>query len=153
MSSIREQIDAALRQARIARDGPTKTVIGMLKSKVLTELKSGKGKEETDELWRTVIAAYAKQVTKAIPELQKAGERGAEAVAESRFELEFCQQFLPKKLDEAATEALVRNAVTESGISDPKLMGKLMGLLMKGHRDELDGDLTRQIVLRVLTET
>ncbi len=151
MSSIHDQIEATLRKARLERDGPTKNVIGMIKSKVLIELKSGKGQEETDELWLAMIAAYAKQVSKSIPELEKAGERGAEAVAAARFELRFCEGFLPKKLDEPATEKLVRQIAGEQGIDDPKLMGKLMGLLMKNHRDELDGDLARKIVQRVLS--
>ena len=150
MASLREQIDAAFRKARLDRDEPTKNVISMLKNKVLTELKSGSGAEETDELWLKTIAAYAKQVQKAIPELQKAGERGADAVAEARFELEFCQQFLPKKLDEAATEQLIRDLAAEHGLSAPSDMGKLMGLLMRQHRDQVDGALARTLAQRVL---
>jgi uncharacterized protein YqeY len=152
MTSIHDQIEATLRTARLARDTPTKTVLGMLKAKVLNELKSGKVAEETDELWLATISAYAKQLNKSIPELEKGGERSAHLVAEANFELEFCQGFLPTKLDEAATEKLVRDLATEHSISDPKLMGKLMGLLMKNHKDEIDGDLTRKIVQRVLGE-
>ena len=150
-NSIREQMDARLRQARVDRDEPTRNVIGMLKNKVLTELKAGKGAEENDELWLKTIAAYAKQVQKAIPELEKAGERGKEAVEEARFELAFCGEFLPNKLDEAATEELVRKVLAENDITDMKMMGKAMGVLMKSHRDELDGDLARKLVQKVLS--
>ena len=150
--SLREDLEARLRQARKDRDERTKNVINLLKNKVLTILKSGKGVEESDELWLETLAAYAKQVQKAIPEFEKAGERGKEAVEEARFELEFCQQFLPSKLDESATEALVRKLVEEHGINSPKMMGKLMGLLMKGHKDELDGTLARTVAQRVLNE-
>ena len=151
--TIAQQIEARLRQARKDRNEPTKNVIGMLKNKVLVQLKSGKDVAEDDALWLSTIAAYAKQVKKAIPELEKAGERGAEAVAEAKFELAFCEQFLPSKLDEAGTEALVRKLAAEHGISDPKMMGKLMGLLMKSHKDEVDGQLARQVAQRVLSES
>jgi len=147
---IREDIEARLRQARKDRDERTKNIINMLKNKVLTELKSGSGAVESDELWLQVIANYAKQVTKAIPEFEKAGERGTEALDEARFELAFCQQFLPTKLDEAQTEALVRKLVAEHGIEGPKQMGKLMGLLMKDHKDQLDGGITKTVAQRVL---
>lgn len=147
---LRDDIEARLRQARKDRDERTKNVINQLKNKVLMELKSGSGATDNDELWLRLIAAYAKQVQKAIPEFEKAGERGAEALEEARFELAFCEQFLPSKLDEAATEALVRELVTQHGIDSPKQMGKLMGLLMKGHKDEIDGTLARQIAQRVL---
>ena len=151
--TIAQQIEARLRQARKDRDEPTKNVIGMLKNKVLVQLKSGKEVAEDDTLWLDTIAAYAKQVKKAIPELEKAGERGTEAVAEAKFELTFCEQFLPSKLDEAGTEALVRKIADDNGITDPKMMGKLMGLLMKNHKDEVDGQLARQVAQRVLSES
>ena len=150
MSSIKEQIDAAFRQARLDRDERAKNVISMLKTAVLMELKSGKGAEENDALWLKNIAAYAKKVSKAIPEFEGLGERGQEALEEARFELEFCEQFLPKKLDAEATEALVRKIAAEHSIDDPKMMGKLMGLLMRGHKDELDGDLARKAAQKVL---
>src|SRR5690606_12532676 len=124
----------------------------MLKNKVLTELKSGSGVVEDDALWLQVIAGYAKQVAKAIPEFEKAGERGQEALDEARFELAYCEQFMPSKLDEAQTEALQRRLLCEHGISGPAQMGKLMGLMMKGHKDELDGTLARTVAQRVLTE-
>ena len=148
--AIREEIDARLRQARKDRDEATRNVIGMLKNKVLSELKSGSGREEDDELWKQVIAAYAKQLKKAIPEFDKAGDRGTEAKAEAEFELGFCEQFLPKKLDEAATEALVRKLATDNDITSPQQMGKLMGLIMKSHKDEVDGGLVRSVATRIL---
>lgn len=151
--SIREQIDARFKQARLDRDEPSKNVIGMLKSKVQVELKSGKAAEENDELWTRVLASYAKQLRKSIAEFEKLGERAAEALAEARFELGFCEAFLPKKLDEAATEALVRKIAAEQGVDDPKQMGKLMGALMRDHKDELDGELTRAVVQRVLAQS
>ncbi len=149
---IKDEIDARLKQARRDRDEPTLNVIGMLKNKVLTELKSGSGAVENDELWLAVLAAYVKQLRKSIPEFEKAGERGQQALAEVQFELRFCEQFLPSKLDEAATEALVRRIVAEQNLADQgtKASGKLMGLLMKQHKDELDSELTRTVVARVL---
>lgn len=149
--TIREQIDAKLRQARIDRDERTKNVIGMLKNKVLTELKAGSGAVEDDALWLDAIAAYAKQVGKAIGELEKAGERAAEALDEARFELAFCGGFLPSKLDEAQTEALVRRVVGDPQLADAKQMGRLMGALMKEHKDQLDGEIARRVAQRVLS--
>jgi hypothetical protein len=147
---IKAQIDKAFRKARLERDEATKTVIGMLKSKVLLELKSGSGVQETDDLWMQVVAAYAKQVRKTIEELEGLGPQAAAALAEARFELGFCEQFLPKRLDAAATEALVRKLAADNGITDKKQMGRLMGLIMKNHKDEVDGDLARKAAEAVL---
>jgi len=150
-TGIKAQIDQAFRQARLGRDEPTKMVIGMLKNKVLTELKSGSGAVENDELWLASIAAYSKQVRKTIAELEPLGPQAAPALAEARFELEFCEQFLPKKLDADATDALVRKLAEDNGITDKKQIGRLMGLIMKNHRDEVDGDLARLAAEKALS--
>jgi uncharacterized protein YqeY len=147
---IKAQIDAAFRKARLERDEPTKLVIGMLKSKVLLELKPGSGVTD-DELWLRNVAAYAKQVRKTMAELEPLGAQAAEALAEARFELAFCERFLPTKLDAAATDALVRKLAADNGITDKKQMGKLMGLIMKNHKDEVDGDLARAAAESVLS--
>lgn len=149
--SIREQIEAKLREARLARDERTKNVIGMLKNKVLVELKSGSGAEESDALWLDTLKSYVKQTRKALPEYEKAGERGQPLLEEARFEIAFCEQFLPSRLDEAATEALVRKFAAEQNVSDPKQVGKLVGVIMKSHKDEVDADLLKQIATRVLS--
>jgi uncharacterized protein YqeY len=148
--AIRDEIDAKLRQARIDKDERTRNVIGMLKNKVLLELKSGKDRKEDDELWKEQLAAYGKQLQKAIPEFEKAGERGNEAKAEAEWELAFCNQFLPSKLDEAATEALVRKIAADNGITSAREMGKLMGLIMKSHKDEVDGGIVKKVAAKVL---
>jgi uncharacterized protein len=148
--AIRDEIEARLKQARRDRDERTKNVIAMVKNKVLMELKSGSGRAEDDALWMEVLAAYAKQLRKALPELRKAGDRGIEASEETEFELAFCEGFLPQKLDEAGTEALVRKVAAEHGIADSTALGKLMGILMKEHRDTLDGQLARAVASRVL---
>ena len=147
---IKEQIEAKLREARIARDERARNVIGMLKSKVMVELKSGAGATETDELWLDTIKAYAKQMRKALPDYEKAGDRGVELLEEAKYEIEFCEQFLPRKLDEAATVAIVREVAATHGISGPKMIGKLLGLVLKDHKDQIDGDLLRQVAQREL---
>jgi uncharacterized protein YqeY len=98
-----------------------------------------------------MIAAYAKQSRKTVNELEGLGDKAADALEEARFELAFCEQFLPKKLDAEATDALVRKLAEDNGITDKKQMGRLMGLIMKNHRDEVEGDLARQAAEKVLS--
>ncbi|HEY8378908.1 MAG TPA: GatB/YqeY domain-containing protein [Nannocystis sp.] len=149
--SVKDQIEAKLREARLARDEATKNVIGMLKSKVLLELKSGSGVEENDALWLDVLKSYSKQLKKTIAEYEKLGERGQQLLDEARFELAFCEQFLPSRLGEAETEALVRATAQEANITDPKQVGKLVGMVMKSHKDQVDPDLVKQVATRVLS--
>lgn len=149
--SIRQQLEDQLRTARKQRDEATKNIIAMLKNKMLMELKSGSGRVENDELWLELIQSYAKQVQKAIEEFEKAGERGKEHLEEARFELAFCQGFLPQKLSLEQTTELVRQIAEEQKITDKKQVGRLVGLVIKQHREQVDANLVRQAAESLLS--
>ena len=71
---LEAELDERLRQAIKARDTRTADVVRMLKTR-LQERRTAKGfaGEVDDALVRDVIAAYKKQLQKAIPEFEKAG--------------------------------------------------------------------------------
>ena len=81
-----------------------------------------------------VIGAYRKLFQKAVVEYNKAGEKGAEQTAKLRFEIAFCEGYLPKGLDDAAVRALVRERIGALGIADAKQAGRLVGDIMKTHK-------------------
>ena len=85
-----------------------------------------------------MIGAYRKQLQKALPEFEKAGDRAASQVAQIRFEVGFCERYLPKGLDEAAVQALVRARLGALGITDAKQVGRLVGDIMKTHKGQVD---------------
>lgn len=142
---LEAELDERLRQAIKARDTRTADVVRMLKTR-LQERRTAKGfaGEVDDALVRDVIAAYRKQLQKAIPEFEKAGERGRAQIAQLRFETEFCERYLPGGLDETALRALVRDRITALAITDPKQVGRLVGDIMKTHKGQVEaGDVKR----------
>ena len=142
---LEAELDERLRQAIKARDTRTADVVRMLKTR-LQERRTAKGfaGEVDDALVRDVIAAYKKQLQKAIPEFEKAGERGRAQIAQLRSEAEFCERYLPRGLDEAALRALVRERLTALAITDPKQIGRLVGDIMKTHKGQVEaGDVKR----------
>src|SRR6266850_2631822 len=84
-----------------------------------------------DALVLDVIGAYRKQLQKALAEFEKVGERGAAHVAQLRFELEFCERYLPKGMDESALRTLVRERLDALKIADAKQVGRLVGDVLK----------------------
>ncbi|CAM9157313.1 unnamed protein product, partial [Phaeothamnion confervicola] len=52
--------------------------------------------------------------------------------------------------EEATTRQWVEAAVASTGAKGPSDIGKVMGVLMKAHRDEMDGKLAQRIVQEVL---
>ncbi|MGH7375071.1 MAG: GatB/YqeY domain-containing protein, partial [Candidatus Rokuibacteriota bacterium] len=88
--------------------------------------------------------AYRKLLQKAVTEYDKAGERGAAQAAQLRFEIEFCERYLPRTMDDASVRALVKERIAALGISDPKQAGRLVGDIMKTHKGQVEaGDVKR----------
>ena len=143
--SLEQTLTDTLTQAIRARDSRVAAVVRMLKSRI-TERRTAKGftGEVDDPLVLDVIGAYRKSLQKALPDYEKAGERGQAQVAQLRFEIEFCERFLPRGLDDAALRALVRERLSALAITDAKQVGRLLGDIMKTHKGQVEaGDVKR----------
>ena len=142
---LEQTLDQTLTQAIKEKDTRTADVLRMLKTK-LTERRTAKGFAGAvdDALVLDVIGAYRKQLQKALAEFEKVGERGAAQAAQLRFEIAFCERFLPRGMDEAALRALVRERVGTLGVTDAKQVGRLVGDIMKTHKGQVEaGDVKR----------
>jgi uncharacterized protein YqeY len=71
-------------------------------------------------------------------EAYRAGARAELAEAEER-EAEIIQAYLPEQLSDQELDAIVGDAVAESGASSPKETGKVMALVMPKVRGRADG--------------
>jgi uncharacterized protein YqeY len=143
--ALEQTLTDALTQAIKAKDTNTANVVRMLKTRI-QERRTAKGfsGEVDDALVLDVMGAYRKQLQKAIGEFEKVGERGAAPAAALRFEIEFCERYLPKSMDEAAVRALVKERIGALGITDAKQAGRLVGDIMKTHKGQLEaGDVKR----------
>jgi uncharacterized protein YqeY len=143
--ALEQDINERLTRAIKDKDLRTADVIRMVKAR-LQERRTAKGFSGTvdDALVLDVIGAYRKQLQKALAEYEKIGDRGAEQVAQLRFEIGLCEGYLPKGLDEAALRALVRERMQALGVTDPKQVGRLVGDVMKTHKGQVEaGDVKR----------
>jgi uncharacterized protein len=151
--ALEQTLNDALTQAIKAKDTRTADVLRMLKTKV-QERRTAKGFAGVvdDALVLDVISAYRKLVQKALAEYEKVGERGAGQAAQLRFEIEFCERYLPKTMDDAAVRALVRERIGTLGISDPKQAGRLVGDIMKTHKGQVEAGDVRRVAEELLRE-
>jgi uncharacterized protein len=143
--ALEQTLNETLTQAIRTKDTRTANVVRMLKTK-LQERRTAKGAsgDVDDALVLDVIGAYRKQLQKALAEFEKAGERGAAQAADLRFEIAFCEGYLPKTMDDEAVRALVRDRIGALSISDPKQAGRLIGDIMKTHKGQVEaGDVKR----------
>ena len=143
--ALEQQLNDTLKQAIKDKDLKTADVVRMLKTKLM-ERRTAKGfaGEVDDALVRDVIGAYRKQLQKAIGEFEKAGARGQDQITQLRFEIEFCERYLPRGLADDALRALVRERLDALHITDAKQVGRLVGDIMKTHKGQVEaGDVKR----------
>jgi len=143
--SLETTLNETLTRAIREKDTRVADVVRMLKSR-LTERRTAKGFNGTvnDALVLDVISAYRKSLQKALPDYEKAGERGAAQAAQLRFEIEFCERFLPRGMDDAALRTLVRERLAALNVTDPRQVGRVVGDVMKTHKGQVEaGDVKR----------
>jgi len=122
--ALEQTLNDTLTQAIKAKDTRTADVVRMLKTKV-QERRTAKGFAGTvdDALVLDVIGAYRKLLQKALAEYEKVGERGASQAAQLRFEIDFCERYLPKGMDDAAVRGVGTGSETLESISVAVIVG------------------------------
>ena len=148
---LEQQLNDTLKQAMKDKDQATSDVVRMIKTKIM-ERRTAKGFSGVvdDALIVDVIAAYRKQLQKAVEEFEKVGEKGKEQADQLRFEVQFCERFLPKQLDAAALQALVKERMAALGVTDAKMFGKLLGDIMKTHKGLVEANDIKRVAEEIL---
>ncbi|HEX7787787.1 MAG TPA: GatB/YqeY domain-containing protein [Methylomirabilota bacterium] len=150
--ALQEALNETLTRAIRAKDTRTANVVRMLKTKI-QERRTAKGAsgEVDDALVLDVIGAYRKQLQKALAEFEKAGERGVAQAEDLRFEIAFCEGYLPRTMDQDAVRALVRERIGALGLTDPRQAGRLVGDIMKTHKGQVEAGEVKRIADELLS--
>lgn len=149
--SLEEDLRARLTSAIKAKDLKTANVVRMLNTKIMERRTAADFKGTVDDaMIRDVIAAYKKSLDKARAEFVAVGEKGQGHVADLDFEIAFCQAFLPRQMDREQATTAVRAAIAETGATDLKMAGRVVGAVMKKHKGEVDAGLAKEIAEQLL---
>lgn len=144
--SIQQELAEELRVAMKARDSATTNVIRQVETEIAVAKAAPGFKGEVDDaLYKKTIASYVKKMDKARQEFEALGDRGTDQAAKLAFEVKYLSRWMPKLLGEDETRDIVRTAIAELGVDDPKMVGRVMGHIMKSGA-ELDGGLVNRLV-------
>ena len=148
MTTIADQLDAELKDAMRAKDAARRDVIRQIRAEAgVARSAPGFDRNEGDDFYRAVIGSYVKKMQKSLAEYEGLGERGQQMADKLRFEVDYLSQWLPSRLDDAATTALVDRTIDELGVAgDSSAAGRVIGSIMKDHTDEVDGAAVNRIV-------
>ena len=127
VEKIREDAQAALKSG----DRKRASALRMIQDVLQQDEKLGKGDE---------VAALQRERKKRIEAAEAFADAGRSEQAEAeRFEAELITAYLPAQLSDEELAALVREAITESGATEQKQMGQVMGLLKDRVAGKADG--------------
>ncbi len=150
MTTLPEQIEADLKTAMRAKDALRLQVLRMLKSAIAYAgmEKSGAAAAPADA---DVIAAIRKEVKKreeAATSFDQAGRK--ELADKERAELEILAAYLPPALSAEQIDALVREAIAQTGASAPAQMGVVIKAVQAKAGGAVDGKTLSDAVRRAL---
>ena len=136
---IREHIKAAQVAAMKAGDkqrtGAIRLVLSAIKNRDI-ELRTSDKPPEDDALVTEVLQKMIKQRRESIALYEQGGR--AELAEAEKAEVAVIEEFLPRQMDEAETNAAIDAIVAETGASSVKDMGKVMAVLKERHAAALD---------------
>lgn len=124
-TTLKARLQADLSGAIKSRDELTAATLRMALTAVTNEEVSGKeARTLTDQDVITVLGREAKKRREAAEAYD--GAARPELAQRERDELGVLERYLPAQLSDEELAALVREAITESGASDPSAMGAVM---------------------------
>jgi uncharacterized protein YqeY len=141
--TLKERLAAEIRDALKAGQKLRLSTLRMLSAAVKNrevELR----REVSDQEFLEVAAREAKRRTEAVEAYGAAGRE--DLASREREEREVLQEYLPQPLSHDEVVALVDEAVTATGASSMKDMGKVMGRVMAAGKGRVDGAKVQALV-------
>jgi len=147
--TLREQLDAHLKEAMRAREQLRVDTLRAVKSAVkYKEVEGGESKALDDAGIVKVVQSEIKKRRDAA-EQYRAANRADLAEKEER-ELAILQVYLPQQLTADEVEKLVVEAIAESGATGPKDMGAVMKAVQPKTAGRADGKIVSELVKKKL---
>jgi uncharacterized protein len=128
MSPIYDQLRADIITAMKARDSVAATALRTADAAVKRAAMDA-NKEIDDAMVIATVRKSVKNLADAKAEFEKGGR--ADLVAANDTEMKLLEKYLPKGLDAARVDALIAEAIQETGAQSKKDMGKVIGALKK----------------------
>ncbi|HMD60618.1 MAG TPA: GatB/YqeY domain-containing protein [Opitutaceae bacterium] len=129
MPTIYEQLRADIVTAVKARDAATAMSLRTADA-AIQRASMDQARPIDDALATVTLRKQVKNLADAKADFERGGR--ADLVAANEREIALLEKYLPKGIDAARLEALVAEAIRESGAVSRKEMGKVIGALKKG---------------------
>jgi uncharacterized protein YqeY len=131
----------------LASDAMRRDSLRMVLAAVQRAEKEGKHRLADDEMLG-VLTRELKVRHESVDTFRAGGRE--DLVAKEEAAIAVVSEFMPRPLSQAELQALVEQAISETGASSPRDMGKVMGWLSPKTRGRADGKVVSQLVTQLL---
>lgn len=145
--ALKEKLAQDLKDAMRDKDTVRKNVVQLIRSSVLQVEKDNKITLDDDGIL-DVIAKQLKQRRDSLPDYEKSGRE--DLISQLKTEMAILMEYLPAQLTHEELEAIVKEAVSATGASSMKDMGKIMAAVMPKTKGRADGKEINTIVRNLL---
>lgn len=136
---INDDVKSAMRAKEKDRLGALRLITAAIKQKEVDE------RVELDDAGvLAVLEKMVKQRKDSIEQYTKAARD--DLIAKEQYELDLIQSYLPEQMSEAEIEAVVAEAISATGASEMKDMGKVMGVVKPRVQGKADMGLVSKLV-------
>lgn len=146
---IKDQLMENLKVAMREKNVVQKNTITMLRS-AIKQVEVDQRVDLEDEGVIEIIAKQIKQKRSAIEEFEKASRE--DLVDEAHQEIKVLEAYLPEQLSEEALKAIIAEAITETGATTPKEMGKVITIVSGKTTGRADGKHIATLVKELLSK-
>ena len=146
--TLKEKLAEDLKSAMKDKNTVRKNVVQMVRAGVLQVEKDNKITLDDNGVL-DVIAKQLKQRRDSLPDYEKSGRE--DLIAELKAEMDVLMEYLPAQLTREELEAIVAEAVTATGASSMKDMGKIMAAVMPKTKGRAVGKVINEIAKSMLT--
>lgn len=125
-SNLKDRLQEAVKTAMRSGDRKRLAVLRLV-SAAIKQREVDERITVDDEQVIALLSKQVKQRQESISQYEAAGR--TDLAEQEQYELTVLQEFLPQPLSEAEVDALIEDAIRESGAESVRDMGKVMGLL------------------------
>ncbi len=147
MATLEEQLTEELKRCMRAGDKIGLAAVRMVRTEVSKRRTAKAGVVVDDEMVVEVIRAYTKQLQGSADEFLARGVSPDDVnISQALAEIAYLQRFLPQLASEEDTAAIIDQILATLGTVDPKMAGKITGLVMKDHKGKVDPGVVARLI-------
>lgn len=137
---LRDRISTALKEAMKAKEADRLSTLRLINAAIKDRDIAARGEGEGEPVGDDVVLGILGKMVKQRQESARAYEEGGrlELAEKELAEVKVIEEYLPRQLDEAETDAAVTAAIAEVGAESIRDMGKVMGVLKSKYTGQLD---------------